>query len=579
VDVERFGRYELIKKIATGGMAEIFLARQAGLEGFEKLLVLKRILPHLAENEDLVEMFLREARVAAHLNHPNIIQIYDLGRESGAYFIAMEYLHGQDARKVWRRSEKLGSPIPIPLVARIVMDAAAGLDHAHKKADPQGHPLRIIHRDVSPHNILLSFEGAVKVVDFGIAKAADQASKTRSGVLKGKYSYMSPEQAAGKEIDQRTDQFALGIVLWELLTLKRLFKRGSDVQTLAAVTECAVATPWETNPRVPRPLGEIALKALAHDPAQRYRDLSEMQMALEAWIVESKQPCSPPHLAAWLGTLYSDQLAKEQEEGLPVLGDPQEPSSSSTAERRRSGASQVIQQIEKGTAMERPARARQRASKPGVAKAALFAVAALVVLAGAAALWLSQTRKVAAAGPTPAGAAVGAIRVTSSPPGATLVVDAKETGKRTPATIPNLSLGEHTVILDLAGHQEATQTVRLEREAEIVAVNVELKPGAAAIPPGQPAAVEAATTVRLETSPPGAEVQDGPRLLGQTPLDLRLTPDRAALSLTLTKKGFEPLSYKVVAADGPTVRLKLTPQAGRAPTPANRPPHVDVIDD
>lgn len=315
--MEAFGRYELIKKIATGGMAEIFLARQAGIEGFEKLLVLKRILPHLAENEEFVEMFLHEARVAVRLNHPNIVQIYDLGEEGGSYFIAMEYIHGEDARRIWRTCEKAGMNLPIPLACRIAMDAAAGLAYAHKRCDSAGRPLNIIHRDISPQNLLVSFEGSVKVVDFGIAKAADQATQTRSGVLKGKYSYMSPEQASGLEIDQRTDQFALGIVLHELLTFQRLFKRSNEIQTLTAVADCQVPPPSSINSNVAPELDAIVMKALAKSPDDRFADLQEFQLAIEEWLVTTRQPSSNALLSTFLKSLYADRLAQEAREELP----------------------------------------------------------------------------------------------------------------------------------------------------------------------------------------------------------------------------------------------------------------------
>ena len=312
--METFGRYELIKKIATGGMAEIFLARQAGIEGFEKLLVLKRILPHLAESEEFIEMFLHEARVAVRLNHPNIVQIYDLGEEGGSYFIAMEYIHGEDARRIWRSCEKAGMTLPIPLACRIAIDAAAGLYYAHNKTDAAGNPLNIIHRDISPQNLLISFEGAVKVVDFGIAKAADQATQTKSGVLKGKYSYMSPEQASGLDIDQRTDQFALGIVLYELLTFQRLFKRSNEIQTLTAVAECDVKPPSTINPNIPPELDAIVMKALAKEREDRFKDLQEFQLALEEWLMSTRQASSSALLSNFLKSLYADRLAQEAQQ-------------------------------------------------------------------------------------------------------------------------------------------------------------------------------------------------------------------------------------------------------------------------
>jgi serine/threonine protein kinase len=248
-----------------------------------------------------------------------VVQIFNLGQQDDSFFLAMEYIHGEDARRVWKRSEQLGNPLPIPLVCRVVMDACAGLDYAHKKADPSGNPLNIVHRDISPQNILITFDGGVKVVDFGIAKAADQATVTRSGVLKGKYSYMSPEQAAGKRVDCRSDIFALGVVLYELLTGTRLFKRQSDIQTLNAVTTCEVTPPSQVNPRVPVDLEPIVMKALAREPEHRFQEAVELQLALEDWLIERRMPSSSAHLSAFMQEIYAERLAQEALEGTVLI--------------------------------------------------------------------------------------------------------------------------------------------------------------------------------------------------------------------------------------------------------------------
>ncbi|MBN8467043.1 protein kinase [Corallococcus exiguus] len=316
MSIETYGSYQLLKRLATGGMAQIYLARRPGSDAPDKLLVLKRILPHLSENDEFVRMFLDEARIAARLAHPNVVQIYDLGAEGDTFFIAMEYIHGVDARRLWKRSETAGRPLPVPLVCRILLEACAGLDYAHKKTDAAGRPLDIVHRDVSPQNILVTFGGGVKVVDFGIAKAADQATVTRSGVLKGKYSYMSPEQAAGQRVDRRSDVFALGVVLHELLTGGRLFKRASDMLTLSAVAECNVPVPSQVAPRVPAELDAIVLKALAKEPDARFQHAQELQRALEGWLASQPQPCgTTADLAGYMGELYSDRLTEEARSG------------------------------------------------------------------------------------------------------------------------------------------------------------------------------------------------------------------------------------------------------------------------
>jgi len=308
-----------------GGMAQIYLARE---EGDPQLLVIKRILPHLAENEEFVQMFLDEARIAARLDHPNIVQIFDLGSQDDSFFIAMEYIHGEDLRRIWKAAERGGQLIPVPLVCRILSEACAGLDHAHKQLDASGKPLNIVHRDISPQNILLTFEGRAKVVDFGIAKAADQATETRSGVLKGKYSYMSPEQAAGQRVDRRSDIFALGVVLYELLTGVRLFKRANDIITLQAVAECDITPPSQLNARVPKDLDPVVMKALARDPAHRYSEALHFQRALEGWLDSHPQPSSTAAVSAYMKDLYAARLAEEarlgdvlvEEEGLSPPG-------------------------------------------------------------------------------------------------------------------------------------------------------------------------------------------------------------------------------------------------------------------
>jgi serine/threonine protein kinase len=311
---ELFGRYRLLRRLATGGMAEIFLAEEEGAGESGKRLVIKRLLPILAENDQFVRMFLDEARIAARLNHPNIVQIFDLGSVGDAYFIAMEYLHGADARRMWKQADTVGKPLPPELACLIAIGAAAGLHYAHNKVGDQGLPLGIVHRDVSPQNIFVTFDGVVKVVDFGIAKAADQSEITRSGVVKGKYSYMSPEQAAGEKVDHRTDQFALGVVLHELLTGERLFKRKTDIETAQAVEDCDVPLPSAISSRVPASLDPLVLRALSRNAEDRFRDCQAFQIALEDWVAHY-QPVAPgPDLAGFMGEIYQRRLDDERRE-------------------------------------------------------------------------------------------------------------------------------------------------------------------------------------------------------------------------------------------------------------------------
>ena len=316
-----FGRYEFLKRLAGGGMGEVYLARQRGRDGFQKLLVIKTLLPHLCEDEEFITMFKDEARVTAQLIHPNICQVFEFDQVGDTYYMAMEYLRGEDLRRLWKACETRGTPLRVPLICRVIADAAAGLDFAHSLRNSAGEPYNIVHRDISPQNILVTFEGGVKVIDFGVAKAAGRAQHTRTGALKGKYSYMSPEQVSGAEIDGRSDIFALGTVLHELLTGRRLFKADSDMQTLARVREAKVPPPSQLNPQLPHGLDAIVLKALAKNPDDRYATAQEFRLALEDWLIQGRMSASSAHLAEFLKVIYAERLDKESRLG-PLMGDP-----------------------------------------------------------------------------------------------------------------------------------------------------------------------------------------------------------------------------------------------------------------
>jgi serine/threonine protein kinase len=317
MSAQSFGNYQLIKKLATGGMAEVWLAKKTGIEGFERHVVVKRILPHLAEDPEFVQMFLNEAKIASRFNHPNIAQIYDLGETAGQYFIAMEFIHGEDLGRVMRRAWSTGQWVARHIALRIVADACQGLYYAHTRSDEQGRPLRVVHRDISPQNILISFDGAVKVVDFGIAKAADQVSMTKSGAIKGKFAYMAPEQAAGKPLDARSDIFALGLVLYELVTGVRPLKRDSELATLQAALECRIDSPSMVA-EVPQELDDIVMRALAKAPDDRYADAREFQRALEQYLLHSKELATSAEVSDLMSALFADRLGEEARLGAPA---------------------------------------------------------------------------------------------------------------------------------------------------------------------------------------------------------------------------------------------------------------------
>lgn len=304
-----YGRYFLLDRIATGGMAEVFRAKRKGVEGFEKIVALKRILPHLSTDKDFVEMFIAEAKMVASLSHPNIAQIFDLGKIEDSYYIAMEYVEGRDLRSILTQIRKAEKTIPVDLAALILSKVGSALEYAHRHRDSDGRELRIVHRDVSPQNILISTEGEIKLVDFGIAKAAIKASHTDTGSLRGKLLYMSPEQAWGKPIDKRSDIFALGAVFFEMLTGHLLFSGSSELSILERVREARFLPPSSLNPAVPIELEAVVTRALQKDPNQRYQDASELLKDLDRYL-HRRPGVSPAELSRFTSELFAADAAE-----------------------------------------------------------------------------------------------------------------------------------------------------------------------------------------------------------------------------------------------------------------------------
>src|SRR3954462_3686110 len=305
-----FGKYLLLERIAVGGMAEIFLARQA--DGSEKKLVIKRIRPHLSSQTTFVKMFLNEAKLAAQLSHPNIVQIYDLGKILDRYFIAMEYIFGRDMRRIIPKADQMGIPFPMVYALKIASSVCEGLYYAHGKVDLYGNPLNIVHRDVTPENIFVSFDGTVKVLDFGIAKAANQIEQTRAGEIKGKLSYMSPEQCMGKPLDHRSDLFSLGVVLYEWVTGFKLFTGDSEVAILKSITEGKIYAPSYFKADIPEAVESILMKALEKDRDKRYQTAWEMQYDLDQFLSQYEFTPSNIHLSNFLKQLFNDELEEEK---------------------------------------------------------------------------------------------------------------------------------------------------------------------------------------------------------------------------------------------------------------------------
>jgi len=299
--------YEILAKLAMGGMAEIFLARGASAAGVERYVVLKRVLRHRANEEGFIKMFLDEARLAAQLQHPNIAQVYDIGKLGDSYFFTMEYVHGETVRTLLQRSHALRRPIPIGSVLSVVAGSAAGLHHAHDRKGMDGKPLGIVHRDVSPSNLMVSYEGTVKVVDFGVAKAAHRDTETRSGTVKGKITYMSPEQCKGGDMDRRSDLFSLGIVMWEMLTTERLFRRNSDFENMQAIVAEDVPPPSSLRPEIPPEIDGIVMKLLAKRVADRFQTADEVHEAIENAAVRTGSALSAASLGRFMRELFGQR--------------------------------------------------------------------------------------------------------------------------------------------------------------------------------------------------------------------------------------------------------------------------------
>ncbi|MEO6420655.1 MAG: protein kinase, partial [Polyangiaceae bacterium] len=332
------GRYRVVDEIGIGGMASVHLARMDGPGGFQKWVAIKRIHSHLVEDDSFIQMFLDEARVAARISHPNVATVFDLGSHEGTYWIAMEYLHGEPLREVMRRTEELGAPMPPEIACRVIADAAEGLHAAHELLGKNGEQMGLVHRDVTPHNLFVTYDGTTKVVDFGIAKFASRMSQTRAGTLKGKLAYMSPEQVHGEAIDRRTDIFALGVVLWELTTGQRLFRMESDLDTLAKVQECNVPRPSTLVRGYPIDLEKIVMKALAKNRGERFKTAREFSRALQSLLMRRGLFIASDEVAAYTHSIFAERIQKREAHlrwaaevtqtiSLENLGSPQVPKS------------------------------------------------------------------------------------------------------------------------------------------------------------------------------------------------------------------------------------------------------------
>lgn len=497
----QFGKYLLLEKLAVGGMAEIYKAKTYGAEGFEKLLAIKRILPHAAEDKEFITMLIDEAKLSVVLSHANVVQVFDLGKAGSDYFISMEFIHGVNLRDILYRLRERDKKLPMELSVYIASEVCKGLDYAHRKTDSNNQPLGIVHRDISPQNILISYEGEVKIVDFGIAKAAMNISHTMAGILKGKIAYMSPEQAMGKAVDGRTDIFSLGIILYESLTGKKLFTGESQFEVLKKIRTSRIDVA-KLPPSTPAPLKTILAKALAYNVEDRYPSASDMQIALTKYLYATYTDFSPRKLSAFVKDLFTEELRREKSkkelEAMEahtgsislITGKPHE----TLVHRDAEVPAEVTHPV---TGLARPV---AMPAKMGRGKNLILGTAfGLVLLLGIG--WVVWKFVLTPEEPILV-APKGTLHVTSTPPGADIYLNGAPTPYQTPAILEDLELKRtHYISFALENYGRLEKTIVLNNEEPVfLEVNLSKNTGILNIisePPGAAILVNGITTGKI----------------------------------------------------------------------------------
>lgn len=449
--VERFGKYSIIGPLARGGMAELSLAvhEAEGVAGFSKVVALKRVLPGLTTDQRYVQMFLDEARLAAGLDHANIVRIYDVGYCDGRYYLTMEYLPGEDLQRAMALIESKGQQCDPDVAAAIISAAAEGLHFAHEVTDPNGVPLSLVHRDVSPSNIIVTYYGQVKIVDFGIAKAGSNSYRTEAGLMKGKPAYFAPEQVARAPVDRRTDVYSLGIVLWELLAGRRLFMMDTLSATLAAAAVGEVLALRSSRPEIEPALEAIVIKALAREPDDRFQTAAELHEALEEYLQTRVRP-STKELGAWLQAAFGDsraQLKMSMARGVNLR----------LSLDSVLALDDALAELVSGVSQPAISRANATSARRPWWHAAVFGALSAVVMAVGVAASLPP------APPPPTLEPSASLMVGSIPSGAMIFLGGEPTGKVTPATFAELPTNVPIdVQLQLAGLNPVHQIVTLK---------------------------------------------------------------------------------------------------------------------
>ncbi len=498
---ERIGRYEVVGRLAKGGMAEILLGRLTGPSGFERPVVVKRILPHLAHTSEFSTMFLDEARLVARIRHQNVVQVHELGEADGELFLVMEYLEGESVAGILRRFVGKGEFVPYALAAYLVAEACAGLHAAHELKDAEGFPLDLVHRDVSPQNVFVLYGGGVRLLDFGIAKASDRSSETAVGELKGKFQYMSPEQCLGKPLDRRSDIFSLGVVLFELTTNRRLFKRENQLMTFKAICELPLVEPSQVIDGYPEQLKRIVFKALARKPDERYQTAAEMRRDLLAAARELGAGDEPAEsVARLMQNAFHDRIT-EKEEMLRRVGSGGEPTHIPANDADSGVELPDVTEWVSSKRVSRTAEAAEPETPRGKTGRVLAAMLTLAVLAGATYFVFARLQSAPAL--------------------------SSETAGATPSSAPTIAAAPPAASSPPAASN-------LPKQVEQIVLSIASRPSGAAV------------------------FLDGKKQ-GETPLSLSVDRSDSARDLKIEYRGFEPLERSVIPDQARSFDLALVP--------------------
>jgi serine/threonine protein kinase len=571
-----FGRYKLLSLLGEGGMAEVFLAELRAAGDISKILVIKRVLPHLVRDQGFVSMFFDEARLASKLTHPNVVQVFDFGEVEGQYYLAMEYLPGESLHSILFQAAALACQVPLPVVLQTVMAICDGLHYAHELTDGGGR-LQIVHRDVTPSNIMVSYQGNVKLLDFGVARAADrQQEKTRTGVVKGKPAYCAPEQLEGGEIDRRSDIFALGVVCHEMLTLQRLFKRDTDLQTMHAVLHDPIPRPEDLRADLPRGLGDVVLKAVERERDRRYATARDFRKALEQYASGA-----PAHLDEYMIELFGQARAQAaiertlskifftedlRRDSEPGVG--QATARMGSAAANASPITKVVENTasrvaDKGAARLQQPAAQESATAPAKASARVVVVMAatvlaLVVLAIAGGAWLFGGPRTGTQNDTTAAATKGTLHVDTLPRGAKIEVGDKALADLSPVSVVGLAAGDWVVRASLDGYQTATTTVTLQLGAERSVV----------------LGLERMATLKL-VAPKRAQVEIDAQASGESRV-FQLTPGTHEVKVTLG--GYDAFVKYVTLKAGEELQLSAQLRLAGTPSKKSEPIGTGLLD-